>query len=76
MCRFIPILRKSLFLSLGFLLAGMTLVPPALHAQDRSLVDRIAAVVGDSVIVVSQIEERIFQLQSQGGEVPVRTAFG
>lgn len=72
MCRFIPILRKSLLLTLGFLLAEMTLVPPCLHAQDRSLVDRIAAVVGDSVIVLSQIEERVFQLQSQGGEIPVR----
>ncbi len=34
--------------------------------------DRIAAVVGDSVIVLSQIEERVFQLQSQGAEVPAR----
>ncbi|MFH1763191.1 MAG: peptidylprolyl isomerase [Gemmatimonadota bacterium] len=72
MCRSMPILWKALLLSLGFLLAGSNLIPPGLHAQDRSLVDRIAAVVGDSVIVLSQIEERVFQLQSQGAEIPPR----
>lgn len=32
--------------------------------------DRIAAVVGDSVITLTQIQERIFQLQYQGQEIP------
>ena len=41
-----------------------------LEAQEGSLVDRIAAVVGDSVITLTQVEERIFQLQYQGVEVP------
>jgi peptidyl-prolyl cis-trans isomerase SurA len=36
------------------------------------LVDRIAAVVGDSVIVLSQIEERLFQMEAGGIEVPER----
>ena len=57
-------------MTVGLLLAGMNLGPPGLQAQDRSLVDRIAAVVGDSVIVLSQIQERIFQLQSQEVEIP------
>ena len=39
-------------------------------AQESNLVDRIAAVVGDSVITLTQIQERIFQLSSQGLEIP------
>jgi peptidyl-prolyl cis-trans isomerase SurA len=70
--RSIPTLGKSLLLTLGFLSAGMSLVSPNLQAQDRSLVDRIAAVVGDSAIVLSQIEERILQLQAQDVEIPPR----
>jgi peptidyl-prolyl cis-trans isomerase SurA len=50
----------------------MSLLSPALQAQDRSLVDRIAAVVGDSVIVLSQIEERLLQLRYQEVEIPAR----
>ena len=44
--------------------------PAALSAQEGDLVDRVAAVVGDSVIVLSQINERLLQLQYQGVEVP------
>ncbi len=47
--------------------------PPA-HAQEGTLVDRIAAVVGDSVITMTQIEERIFQLQYQGAEIPTEAS--
>ncbi len=72
MCRSIPILGKSLLFTLGGLTAGMTLLSPGLQAQDLSLVDRIAAVVGDSVIVLSQIEERLLQLQYQEVEIPAR----
>jgi len=53
-------------LSLGY---GATLSTPV-WGQDSNMVDRIAAVVGDSVITLTQIEERIFQLQYQGVEVP------
>jgi peptidyl-prolyl cis-trans isomerase SurA len=35
-------------------------------------VDRIVAVVGDSVVVLSQIEERVFEFQSGGVEIPER----
>ena len=72
MFRSIPTLGRSLPLTLAVLSAGLSLASPGIEAQDRSLVDRIAAVVGDSVIVLSQIEERIFALQSQGVEVPER----
>ncbi len=41
-----------------------------LEAQDRSLVDRIAAEVGDSIITLSQVEERILQMGAEGMEVP------
>lgn len=59
-------------LALGALLFGTFPGASELEAQDRSLVDRVAAVVGDSVIVLSQIEERLFQLQAQGAEIPAR----
>jgi len=43
-------------------------------AQEPSLVDRIVAVVGDSAIVLSELDEQMFQLQyritSQGGQMP------
>jgi peptidyl-prolyl cis-trans isomerase SurA len=55
-----------------WLMSSVCLGFSPLEAQDQSLVDRVAAVVGDSVIVLSQIEERIFQLQAQGAEVPER----
>ena len=58
------------FLALGLLALGVGAFPQTLRGQDRTLVDRIAAVVGDSVISLSQIEERIFQLQAQGVEIP------
>jgi peptidyl-prolyl cis-trans isomerase SurA len=51
-------------------LGGLVLLPVGAEAQEGDLVDRIAAVVGDSVITLTQIEERIFQLQYQGTEVP------
>jgi peptidyl-prolyl cis-trans isomerase SurA len=35
-------------------------------------VDRVAAQVGDSIIALSQIEERLFELQAAGAEVPAR----
>lgn len=65
---------KSLFLLQGILVLGAGVLAPGLRAQDqdRSLVDRVAAVVGDSVIALSQIEERVFQLQSRGAEIPAR----
>lgn len=49
---------------------GQVFVPQPLQAQDQSLVDRVAAVVGDSVIVLSQIQERVFQMEYQGVEIP------
>ena len=63
-------LLKTVVLS-GVLILGASLIhPQEALGQDGSLVDRIAAVVGDSVITLTQIEERIFQLQYQGVEVP------
>jgi peptidyl-prolyl cis-trans isomerase SurA len=44
--------------------------PSAGSAQEQALVDRVAAVVGDSVIALSQIQERIFQMEAQGAQVP------
>ncbi len=61
---------KIVSLALGVGLIGVTIPPTKLAAQDRSLVDRIAAVVGDSIIALSQVQERIFQLQAGGTEVP------
>ncbi len=59
--------------ALPLLLSAVVLVAaqarPAAAQQD-ALVDRIVAVVGDSVITLTQIQERLFQLRSQGVEIP------
>lgn len=57
-------------IALGLLLGQAFSGAPPAGAQEGNLVDRIAAVVGDSVITLTQIQERIFQLASQGLEVP------
>ncbi|CAN5789449.1 peptidylprolyl isomerase [soil metagenome] len=57
---------------------GGPLLPRAAEAQDLRLpagatdqrVDRIAAVVGDSVIFMTDIEEELIRIAAQGGEVP------
>jgi len=61
-----PFRTRVLSLALG----GFLLLPGGVKAQEGDLVDRIAAVVGDSVITLTQIQERIFQLQYQGQEIP------
>ena len=71
--------RKSAPLSVGFLVLASWLWAAgpgtsSLHAQEGSLVDRIAAVVGDSVITLTQVQERIFQLTSQGVEIPTEAS--
>jgi len=59
------------FTALVYLMASPVLTcGPSVAAQEGSLVDRIAAVVGDSVITLTQIQERVFQLASQGVEIP------
>jgi peptidyl-prolyl cis-trans isomerase SurA len=63
-----PNLRAPL-VGLLFLLGALAPIRD-LPAQESGLVDRIAAVVGDSVITLTQVQERIFQLEYQGVEVP------
>ena len=65
MIRTVPV-PASLFLASAALLASVSgPLSPQLHGQDRSLVDRIAAEVGDSVITLSQVEERILQMLAE-----------
>jgi peptidyl-prolyl cis-trans isomerase SurA len=54
----------------GVLIAGLATSPGILSAQEAQPVDRIAAVVGDSVITFTQLQERILQLQYQGVQIP------
>jgi peptidyl-prolyl cis-trans isomerase SurA len=65
---------RGLLLGLGLFIMGSLPLPAGALAQEAALVDRMAAIVGDSVIVLSQIEERMFQLEYQlrttGGEMP------
>lgn len=43
----------------------------SLQAQESGeMVDRVAAVVGDSIILLTQIEEQIFRLQASGVTIP------
>jgi peptidyl-prolyl cis-trans isomerase SurA len=55
---------------------ALVLVPPATAQEDASytVIDRIAAVVGDSVIPVSRIEEELNVYRQQGGELPPDSA--
>lgn len=54
--------------------AALALVPSSVTGQvltaDSTLVDRVAAVVGDSVVLWSQVQELIAQMQLQGQPVP------
>lgn len=52
---------------------GAAQVPPGAPG-DAELVDRIVAVVGDSIILFTQLQERILQLRVQGMEIPTDSA--
>jgi peptidyl-prolyl cis-trans isomerase SurA len=62
----IPFQVRSILVAVALLAAAVGPSRQQLGAQDRSLVDRIAAEVGDSVITLSQVEERILQMGSEG----------
>ncbi len=54
-------------------LAGVLLLPPGLGAQEElvdQVQDRILAVVGDSVILQTQLQERVLAFQLQGAAIP------
>ena len=61
-------------LSFVFLLAAAGVLPaPELGAQQPvapELVDRVVAVVGDSVVLLSQVEQEFIRLQTQGVALP------
>ena len=62
--------RRTSLLSLALLLGVLCSavgVPPAAHAQDQTL-DRIAAVVGDDIILTSEVDQ-IVRRQTQRGRV-------
>jgi len=71
-----PSIRPVLSILLAILFAGLGLLVGAgkATAQEESLVDRIVAVVGDSAITLSELDERMFQLayriQNEGGQIP------
>ncbi len=70
MPRFIRLGGRLFTLIAGLLLLAAGPLSREAEAQEGNLVDGIAAVVGDSVILLSQVNERILQLQYQGVEVP------
>lgn len=62
-----------------FLLLALVLLAAPAAAQDMpamptssgtELVDRVAAVVGDSIILMSEITEQMFRVQAAGGTIP------
>lgn len=73
-----PIVRRVRTAGPAFAIAVLgTLLPAGIHAQvgprglvelygDSSIVDRVAAVVGDSTIMVSEVEDQYRTLQYQG----------
>jgi peptidyl-prolyl cis-trans isomerase SurA len=59
------------------LVLALSLHPAQLNAQvtgdqERQIVDRVAAVVGDSIVLLTQIQERILQMGASGMQVPPR----
>ena len=59
-------LTLSLILVLGVLLSFFSAAPPAAHAQDQTL-DRIAAVVGDDIILTSEVDQLVRRQTQRGG---------
>jgi peptidyl-prolyl cis-trans isomerase SurA len=53
---------------------GIVFPTPTAHAQEYTVVDQIAAVVGDSVIPLSRVDEEFNLYRSQGGEIPPDSA--
>ncbi len=49
---------------------GQVLEPPGLGALEGDLVDRVVAVVGDSAIFYSQVQEQVLRLQASGMPIP------
>ncbi len=64
--RFIPALLVAAFLVPGLLGAQVGLDDPS----SDELVDKVAAVVGDSIVLYSQVLEQIGRMEAQGMDVP------
>lgn len=62
--------RQSVSLLLGFALAFPAVAAAQIGATESRVVDRVAAVVGDSAILLTQVQERILQLGASGVPVP------
>jgi peptidyl-prolyl cis-trans isomerase SurA len=67
--RLLPILLLTALLPMG--LHGQGLQADPTGSGGEELVDRVAAVVGDSIILYSQIMEQVGRLQAGGMELPV-----
>lgn len=67
--RTLPLLALAVG-ALGFLPAEAQQAGQLDLLEGGELVDRVAAVVGDSAILESQIQERMLQLQAQGVDIP------
>jgi peptidyl-prolyl cis-trans isomerase SurA len=55
----------SFLLLLGVLVVGASTIPPSVQAQDRTL-DRIAAVVGDDIILTSEVDQLVRRQTRRG----------
>ncbi len=68
--RFFPALLMAAFLLPASLSGQVGLDDPAADPSSDELVDKVAAVVGDSIVLYSQILEQIGRLEAQGAELP------
>jgi parvulin-like peptidyl-prolyl isomerase len=62
--------RQLASLLLGCALAFPAAAAAQIGATDSRVVDRVAAVVGDSAILLTQVQERILQLGASGVPIP------
>ncbi len=67
-------IRRSAFLALAALSLGVAPGSAQLVSADDNIVDRVVAIVGDSVVLQTQVLEGIEQLRLQGQTIPTDPA--
>lgn len=66
-------LRATLPLALALAVLPATTAAQAQQVVESDVVDRLVAVVGDSVVLQTQVQEEIQRMRLRGGQVPAET---
>ena len=57
----------------GLLFLALLMCPVQADAQEPEVVDGVVAIAGDSVILRSEVQERILQMRASGAPMPGRS---